>query len=116
MDSTPFPAQTAALAINLPDTDLLLQTLEDRANLTQLLHQWLEAYRAQLGDTDFSVESFMAAVQTRLAELRPDNDFVLGIEAYEHIKTWVFTALSAGTLTQIADNERNLIQLKAAQA
>lgn len=116
MDSAPFPAQTAALAINLPDTDLLLQTLEDRANLKPLLNKWLEAYCAQLGDTDFSVESFMAAVQTRLAELRPDNDFVLGIEAYEHIKAWVFTALAVGSLTQVADNERNLIQLKAALA
>lgn len=109
-----FPAQSAALAINLPDTDLLLPALENRENLKPLLQLWLEAYRAQLGGAAFSVESFMAAAQTRLAELHPDNDFELGADFYEHIKNWVFSALAAGTLTQIAHDERNLIQLKAA--
>ena len=58
----------------------------------------------------------MAVAQTRMAELHPDGDFELGADAYEHIKTWVFEALNAGTLSQTLDEERNLIQLTAADA
>jgi type I restriction enzyme S subunit len=111
----PLPAQAAALAINLPDTDLLLAALEDRKNLKGLMHQWLAAHRSQLGGAAFSLERFMTAAQTRLAELDPDNDFELGTDAYEYIKNWVFEALVAGTLTQTLDEERNLVQLKAAR-
>lgn len=111
--SAPLPAQTTAPAINLPDTERLLSALDNREHLKPLLRQWLEAYRAQLGGAAFSVESFMVAAQTRLVELHPDNNFELGTDAYEHIKAWVFEALAAGTLAQLADDERNLIQLKA---
>ena len=55
----------------------------------------------------------MAAAQTRLVELHPDNDFELGANDYEHIKAWVFDALAAGTLTQAFDDEGNRIELKA---
>ncbi|SFB64216.1 restriction endonuclease subunit S [Azotobacter beijerinckii] len=114
--SAPLPAQTAAPAINLPDNDLLLKALENREHLKPLLHQWLEAYRAQLGGAAFSVERFTAAAQTRLAELHPDNDFELGAGAYEHIKRWVFDALAAGKLEQAFDSAGNRIQLKTVQA
>lgn len=116
MVSVPLPAQTAAPAINLPDTDLLLPALESRAQLEPLLWRWLEAYRAQLDGAVFSVERFMAVAQARMAELHPDSDFELGADAYEHIKTWVFEALNAGRLSQTLDEERNLIQLTAANA
>lgn len=104
------------LAINLPDTDHLLEALEDTDARAALISQWLEAYRGQLGSTPFSVQHFMTAAQTRLAELIPDNDFALGANDYEHIKTWVFEALAAGKLTQALDDAGNRIQLKAAQA
>ena len=58
----------------------------------------------------------MAAAQTRLAELHPDTDFELSANDYEHIKTWVFEALAAGTLTQAFKDAGNRIQLKAVQA
>lgn len=106
------PATTPA--IKLLDTDLLLPALENRKQLKPLLHFWLEAYRSQLGSTVFSTERFIAAAQTRIAELHSDKDFELGSDAYEHIKAWVFEALAAGTLTQAFDDAGNRIDLKAA--
>lgn len=103
-----------SLAINLPDTDNLLDALENAEAREALIAQWLEAYRGQLGNTPFSVQRFMAAAQTRLAELLPDNDFELGANDYQHIKTWVFEALEQGRLTQIYDDANNRIQLNAA--
>jgi type I restriction enzyme S subunit len=113
------PLQTLAkqgLAISLPDTDHLRDALENAEARAALILQWLEAYRGQLGSTPFSVQHFMAAAQTRLAELHPDNDFALGANDYEHIKAWVFEALAAGTLSQVFDDTDNRIQLKAVQA
>ncbi len=107
-----IPAEQS-LAIHLPDTDNLLAALESAEARKNLLAVWLEAYRGQLVTTPFSVRHFMAAAQTRLAELHPDNDFELGANDYEHIKTWVFNALAAGTLTQAFDDAGNRIELKA---
>lgn len=104
------------LAFSLPDTDNLLDALESAEAREVLISQWLEAYRGQLGSTPFSVQNFMAAAQTRLAELHPDNDFALGSNDYEHIKDWVFEALAAGTLTQAFDDAGNRIELKTVQA
>lgn len=109
------PAEQGA-AINLPDTDNLLNALESAEAREVVIAQWLEAYGGQLGSTPFSVRHFMAAAQTRLAELHPDNDFVLGANDYEHIKAWVFDALAAGTLTQAFDDAGNRIELKAVLA
>jgi type I restriction enzyme S subunit len=103
------------LAINLPDTENLLDALESDEAREALVSHWLEAYRGQLGSTSFSVQRFMAAAQTRLAELHPDNDFTLGANDYEHIREWVFEALAAGTLTQAFDDADNRIELKAVQ-
>lgn len=102
----PEPLQTLAeqgLAINLPDTDHLLDALENAEARVLLISQWLEAYRGQLGSTPFSAQSFMTAAQTRLAELHPDTDFELGTNDYEHIKTWMFEALADGCLQQSRD-------------
>lgn len=104
------------LAINLPDTDNLLDALKNAEARAALITQWLEAYRGELGSTLFSVQHFMTAAQTRLAELHPDNDFELGANDYEHIKTWVFEALAAGTLAQAFEDTDNRIELKAVQA
>lgn len=104
------------LAINLPDPDNLLDALEGTEARQILMSQWLEAYCGQLGSTPFSVQHFMAAAQTRLAELHPDNDFELGANDYEHIKVWVFKALASGTLTQAFDDAGNCVELKAVQA
>ena len=107
------PAEQS-LAIHLPYTDNLLAALESDEAREALIVQWLDAYRGQLGNTPFSVQRFMATAQTRLAELHPDNDFELGANDYEHIKTWVFDALAGGALTQVCDDEGNRIELKAA--
>jgi type I restriction enzyme S subunit len=114
--STPLPAQITTPEIDLPETELFLPVLENREQLQPLLHFWLVDYRAQLGNTAFSVEGFITAVQTRFAELHPDTDFKLGADAYEHIKGFVFDALATGKLTQAFDDVGNRIQLKAAQA
>ncbi|MDH0365116.1 restriction endonuclease subunit S [Comamonas aquatica] len=110
----PTPINTPVIA--LPETDLLLPALENRAHLLPLLRFWLAAYRGQLDSTPFSVQHFMAAAQNRLAELHPDNDFELGASDYEHIKAWVFEALASGRLAQAFDDAGNRIELKAAQA
>ena len=55
MASAPLPAQTAAPAINLPDTDLLLPALKNRVQLEPLMRHWLQAYRAQLAGAVFSL-------------------------------------------------------------
>lgn len=114
------PVAAAVLApittplVALPETDLLLPALYDRTQLAPLLRFWLEAYRTQLGSTAFSLKRFIAAAQTRLAELHPDNDFEWAAGDYESIKIWVFEALAAGALTQAFDDDGNCIELKAA--
>jgi len=100
-------------AIHLPDTNNLLDSMANAEARATLIVQWLEAYRSQLRDTPFSVQCFMAAAQTRLAELQPETDFELGANEYEHIKTWVFKALADRRLTQAFDDAGNRIQLKA---
>lgn len=103
------------ISISLPDTDNLLGALESAEARAALITQWLEVYRGQLGNTPFSVRQFLEAAQIRLTELHPDDDFELGVNDYEHIKTWVFEALNTGTLMQAFDDEGNRIQLKAVQ-
>lgn len=108
------PAPITTPVIELPETDLLPPALQDRTQLAPLLRFWLEAYRTQLGPTAFSLERFIAAAQTRLAELHPDNDFEWAASDYESIKAWVFEALAAGALTQGFDDDDNRVELKAA--
>jgi type I restriction enzyme S subunit len=93
----------ASLAINLPDISVLLDAVQGPVRQQDILRFWLESYRGQLGSTPFSVQQFMAAAQTRLAEQHPDNDFELGANDYEHIKNWVFGALADGRLQQSRD-------------
>jgi type I restriction enzyme S subunit len=102
------------LAIDLSDISALLDVVQGPVRQQDILRFWLETYRGQLGNTPFSVQRFMAAAQTRLAELHPDNDFQLGANDYEHIKTWVFDALAGGALTQACDDAGNRVELKAA--
>lgn len=96
---TILPTVTAK-AINLPDTDNLLNALQSDEERKALFVHWLEAYRAQLDDAPFSVQQFMAAAQSRLAELHPDNDFELGMDDYEIVKDWVFQSLADGRIQQ----------------
>jgi len=120
------PAPITTPVIELPETDLLLPALQNRTQLPPLLRFWMGAYCSRLGSTPFSLERFIAAAQTRLSELHPDNDFELRASDYEHVKTWVFEALDSGQLTQernqfycvIETKETvlgNLIELKASQ-
>lgn len=108
------PAPVTTPVIELPETDLMLPALEDRTQLTPLLRFWLDAYRTQLGRAAFSLERFIVAAQTRLAELHPDNDFEWAASDYESIKAWVFEALAAGALMQAFDDDGNRVELKAA--
>lgn len=109
------PTPIITPVIELPETDLLLSTLQDRIQLAPLLRFWLEAYRTQLGSSAFSLERFIVAAQTRLGELHPDYDFELSTSDYEIIKTWVFEALATGAVTQEFDDDGNRIELRAAE-
>jgi type I restriction enzyme S subunit len=97
------PAVITRQVIELPETDWLLPALLDRTKVVLLLSSWLVAYRMQLGSAAFSVERFIAAAQTRLAELHPDNDFALGAGDYELIKAWVFDEIENRNLKQTRD-------------
>jgi type I restriction enzyme S subunit len=97
------PTPIATTVIELPETDLLMPALQDRKQLAPLLRSWLETYRTQLGSAAFSLERFIAAAQTRLAELHPDNDFALGASDYEVIKSWVFDGIENRKLKQTRD-------------
>lgn len=103
------------LAINLPDTDHLLVAFSDSTLRHRLLSDWLGSYCQQIGNTPFSASDFLAAAQTRIAELHPDNEFELGLDDYDQIKNWVFEALQTETLEQQFDDENNRVQLKPRQ-
>ena len=114
--SAPSLEQAASQVMSLPDTKLLSPALENRDHLKPLLDHWMEAHRVKLGDAAFSVENFLNLVRSKVTESQPDQELELGPDAYEHIKDWVFGALTAGTLTQTFDDEGNRIELKAVQA
>ncbi len=97
------PAPITAPMIELPETDFLLPAMQDRTQLAPLLRFWLESYRTQLGAAAFSLERFIAAAQTRLAELHPDHDLALGAGDYEAIKAWVFNEIQNRKLKQTRD-------------
>ncbi|MBS1766972.1 MAG: restriction endonuclease subunit S [Acidobacteria bacterium] len=111
--AVPEPVVQNPSAIHLPDTDHLPAALENTEARQALIAQWLQAYCGQLGSTAFSVQQFIAAAQTQLAQQHPEGDFTLGASDYEHIKAWVFEALAAGTLAQAFDEAGNRIALKA---
>ena len=96
-------AHIIAPVFELPETDMLLPALDDPSQLPLLLRFWLEAYCRQLGSAAFSLERFIVAAQTRLTELRPDNDFELRVNDYEFIKTWVFDEIQNRRLKQTRD-------------
>lgn len=94
-------------AIHLPATELLLAALDDCSHLKELLPFWLDAWCAQLNGEPFSAPAFLAAAQTRIAELHPDSDFELGVDAYEQVKTWVFGKIKSRDLKQT----RNIVSI-----
>ncbi|MGR7776628.1 restriction endonuclease subunit S [Klebsiella aerogenes] len=100
-------------AILLPDSGNLQAALENAEARNTLIAEWLEAYRAQLADTPFSLQDFTELAQSQLAEINPDNNFVLGTSDFEYIKAWVFEALASGKLTQVFDDSANSIELKS---
>lgn len=110
-----IPDEHSLVEPYLPDPENLLAVLENSEARRDLIVHWLEAYCNQLGSTPFSVQHFMAVVQTRLAELYPDNDIVLGSTDYEYIKAWLFDELASSQLVQVFDDADNCIELRAVQ-
>lgn len=102
--------------IYLPDLGYSAAALSAENGLKKLIQPWLETTHAQLDGAAFSVQRFMTAAQTRLAELHPETDFKLCANDYESIKDWVFKSLASGTLTQMFDDAGNRVQLKVVQA
>lgn len=88
------------VVIHLPESDILLDALTDTEKRKDLFAFWLESYCQQIGNTAFSASDFLAAAQTRIAELHPDNEFEFGQGDYGQIKHWVFEALNSGRLQQ----------------
>ncbi len=84
----------------MPESELSRAALIDRAQLAPLLYEWLELYRHRSDNESFSAEHFLSVVQIRLEELHPEKDYLLGLEAYEIVKKWVFDALEKGLLQQ----------------
>lgn len=116
----------------LPTTKLMLKELNNPRQTNDLLHFWLDSYCAQLGNAKFTAQEFMDAAQKRLndelqeimdgksvsakqkdklAELYPNNEFVLTSKDYDTIKKWIFDQLGSASLKQtrntvIANNKR----------
>lgn len=88
------------MAIHLPESDILLAALTDETKRNDLFAFWLESYCQQIGNTPFSASKFIAAAQTRIAELHPDNELEFGLEDYDQIKHWIFKALNSECLQQ----------------
>jgi type I restriction enzyme S subunit len=66
----------------------------------EILRFWLETWCTQLNGAEFSAEGFLAAAQERLAELHPNEDIKLGLDAYDEVKRWVFETLDSCQLKQ----------------
>lgn len=97
--------------IYLPDTDLLVAALSDRACLKELLLFWLETYCSQLDGATFSAQAFLSVAQMRIEALHPDSDFELDVNAYEQVKAWAFDALANGRLMQGYADDDNRVTL-----
>lgn len=102
--------------INLSNPNCSAEELYAKDGLRKLIIEWVETYRTQLANEAFSIERFMTAVQNRLMELYPDNEFEMGANAYEYIKEWVFLELEAGRLEQSRNVNSNMIELRAVQS
>jgi type I restriction enzyme S subunit len=107
---------SVASKVELSDINMLRDAAQGPMRRQDFLKRWLDEYRDQLGDASFTHKEFTALIETRLENWYVDDGFKIGIEDYEHIKTWVFEALASDKLTQVFDDERNSVQLKAAQA
>ncbi len=116
-EATPFDqvelpkAEDTGINLNLPDTDYLIEALTDSSQRKRLLGEWLESYCQQTGNSEFSTDDFLAAVQASITELHPDKDFKLGAVDYDIVKHWIFGALAAGKLSQSLDEETNRLRL-----
>lgn len=102
--------------INLPNPNCPAEELYAKDGLRKLIIEWVETYRTQLANEAFSIERFMTAVQNRLMELYPDNEFEMDANKYEYIKEWVFLELEAGRLEQSRNVNSNMIELRAVQS
>lgn len=102
--------------INLPNPNCPAEELYAKDSLRKLIIKWLETYRSQLTSEAFSIKRFMTAVQNRLMELYPDNEFEMDANKYEYIKEWVFLELEAGRLEQSRNVNSNMIELRAVQS
>lgn len=102
--------------INLSNPNCPAEELYAKDGLRKLIIEWVETYRTQLANEAFSIERFMTAVQNRLMELYPDNEFEMGANEYEYIKEWVFLELEAGRLEQSRNVNSNMIELRAVQS
>lgn len=98
--------------IELSKPDFLISELDSSKNLVLLLNHWLEEYYHQLDEATFSIKNFIEAVQIHLTEYHPEHELELSSNDYEHIKSWVFEALSRGRLAQVFDDTNNSIHLK----
>lgn len=108
---SPLPVAEATISFNIqasatlsvfpmPESELLRAALIDRTQLVPLLREWLELYRLRSDNESFSPEQFLDVAQNRLEALHPENNYPLGLEAYEFVKKWVFDASEKGLLQQ----------------
>lgn len=99
--------------INLSNPNCPAEELYVKDGLRKLIIKWVETYRTQLANEAFSIKRFMTAVQNRLTELYPDNEFEIGANEYEYIKEWLFLELEANRLRQSRNSDSNTIELRA---
>lgn len=126
------PLTSTPQSIELPNTKFLLEALNNPKESENLMYFWLESYCIQLGAAKFTAQGFMDVAQKhlndelqaimddksvstkqkeKLAELYPNNEFVLTSKDYDTIKKWIFDQLGSASLKQtrntvIANNKR----------
>ena len=93
-----------------------LQSLISEKGRKELIGQWLNSYLEQLRrGVAFSTVDFLEAAQQRMEELLEDENPVLGLVAYDQVKTWIFETLESGQLSQRYDDAGNRVQLFSAK-
>ena len=90
-----------------------LSVLHSPEGRKTLIDQWLSAWLEQLGEANFTAQSFMETARERLWALAEDDAPSWGVVEYDELKTWVFEALDQCRLQQIFLDEENKVALKA---
>jgi type I restriction enzyme S subunit len=83
-----------------------------KMNRHERINQWLSAYYEHRdSDAPFSTNEFIALVNEQLMDVDSDESPAWGEADYDQLKTWLFSAIASGTMSQTYKNEVNRVVL-----